>query len=979
MGTANLTIQLRRDVAAAWTANNPILASGEIGIETNTIKIKIGNGVTTWNALPYYSLLGVFTDLGDTPNSYVGEGGKFVAVKATEDGLEFQTIVTVESDPVFDAWLSGPPNLSEFTNDSGYLTAEADTLDSVCDRGNTTNQSIEVNELTIGGKLTGISGFSLRPAVDSGTAINLSRAGFGDPVLSVDTSSGIIKILGQLAIIESGVSPSKYTYFQGGDQTVDITYTLPTALPPSNKFLQCTDAGIWSWEDVPAGHDAITLDANVDTLLSLSTQELGLDVQSANLVFAGPDAGAAAIPTFRALVAADIPDLSGTYLTDITGESIFDLSDFPADPGSDKYLMWDDSESELVWADAGGGVDEFIELTDCPAAYSSAGDLLRINATNDGLEFFTPSYLTSVTSHDLLSATHGDTTASSVARGDLITGQGATPKWDNLAIGTIGQVLTSDGTDIYWAAAPGVTDHGALSGLSDNDHNQYLLTDCSNDPLTGNLEISKADPEIRLTDTGNSQYTRLLLSDTSNKAIRYNIVNTPAMDATGGTKTTLGSYYLHTFTSSGSFIVTGSGNVEVLVVAGGGGGAGGYATDAQDGGGGAGGLLYSASYAVTAGTYAVTVGAKGTKGSGAQAGSNGGNSVFGTMTAVGGGGGGTVAVGNAGNGGCGGGESEDAGYSSPGTGSQGGNGGSGTTYYSNNRGAAGGGGGMGGNGGNGSESGAGTGTGGAGGAGVTYTITGSTVWYCEGGGGAGAITGGSTSHGGGRGSDGEENADNATGYGCGGGGAGVIGAGTTNGGDGYQGIVIIKYLVSGTDLETVVWSSEDGVNSGEKGIQTFGDVSGRTVIDGINTRFNLGGVEKIQLASTGLNFIDSFPINFGNANDASITFDSNSLNIASNLVTASDSLELIGGTNGVLLKVGSTAQHTITSLTDTLADGLNFVVGTTTGTKIGTATGQKLGFWNATPVVQQVLATGAGRTVDEVITFLQTIGLCKQS
>lgn len=57
----------------------------------------------------------------------------------------------------------------------------------------------------------------------------------------------------------------------------------------------------------PSPHVAVTLDANADTLLSLSTQELGLDTQLANLVFAGPDAGDAAVPTFRALVDADIP------------------------------------------------------------------------------------------------------------------------------------------------------------------------------------------------------------------------------------------------------------------------------------------------------------------------------------------------------------------------------------------------------------------------------------------------------------------------------------------------------------------------------------------------------------------------------------------------------------------------------------------------------------------------------------------------
>ena len=37
----------------------------------------------------------------------------------------------------------------------------------------------------------------------------------------------------------------------------------------------------------------------------------------------------------------------------------------------------------------------------------------------------------------------------------------------------------------------------------------------------------------------------------------------------------------------------------------------------------------------------------------------------------------------------------------------------------------------------------------------------------------------------------------------------------------------------------------------------------------------------------------------------------------------------------------------------TLADGSNIIVNTTTGTKIGTAVGQKIGFWNATPIVQR--------------------------
>jgi hypothetical protein len=49
-------IQLRRDIAANWVANNPLLLNGEIGIETDTLKFKIGNGTQRWNAISSYAL-----------------------------------------------------------------------------------------------------------------------------------------------------------------------------------------------------------------------------------------------------------------------------------------------------------------------------------------------------------------------------------------------------------------------------------------------------------------------------------------------------------------------------------------------------------------------------------------------------------------------------------------------------------------------------------------------------------------------------------------------------------------------------------------------------------------------------------------------------------------------------------------------------------------------------------------------------------
>lgn len=46
-------IQMRRDSAADWTSANPVLAEGEFGFETDTLKYKIGDGSTGWNSLKY--------------------------------------------------------------------------------------------------------------------------------------------------------------------------------------------------------------------------------------------------------------------------------------------------------------------------------------------------------------------------------------------------------------------------------------------------------------------------------------------------------------------------------------------------------------------------------------------------------------------------------------------------------------------------------------------------------------------------------------------------------------------------------------------------------------------------------------------------------------------------------------------------------------------------------------------------------------
>jgi hypothetical protein len=225
---------------------------------------------------------------------------------------------------------------------------------------------------------------------------------------------------------------------------------------------------------------------------------------------------------------------------------------------------------------------------------------------------------------------------------------------------------------------------------------------------------------------------------------------------------------------------TGSGNFS------GGGGAGGYRSSVALENSGGGGSAESPLELTPGASYTVTVGAGGVKGTSTW--TNGGDSVFSTITSTGGGKGGglnsTPAWVAPSTGGSGGGGAEGSTNGAAGTGNQGFAGGNTSTFDSGA-----GGGGAGAVGVNGTS-----GAGGAGGAGVSSSITGTAVTRAGGGGGAGSSSQGAGGSGGG---------------GAGGGSSSVGGNGTVNtgsgggsglptGGDGGSGVVILRYPSSFT-------------------------------------------------------------------------------------------------------------------------------------------------------------------------------------
>ena len=296
---------------------------------------------------------------------------------------------------------------------------------------------------------------------------------------------------------------------------------------------------------------------------------------------------------------------------------------------------------------------------------------------------------------------------------------------------------------------------------------------------------------------------------TNNPAVTIQFTVEATYSVTAKATDTAGIYGDSASSSADSITIANyNGEAYYLIVAGGGGGGGGYG-----GGGGAGGYRTnhgSTSITLTDGvTYTVTtgLGGAGTPSQTTGGASGGNSSVTGTgvsISATGGGRAGTYPSNAALNGGSGGGAHSVDTYSNNtiGTGNAGGSGGSPSIVegYNGGLGAmdgslypAGGGGGSGGLGG------AGSGTsGGTGGIGKANTITNSSVSYAGGGGGGIQVNGygGSASSGGGAGG----NPSSYHGYngtdGLGGGGGGTAYQTGYNGGDGGNGVVILKVLVS---------------------------------------------------------------------------------------------------------------------------------------------------------------------------------------
>ena len=135
-------IQLRRGTAEQWTSANPTLLSGEQGLETDTSKTKIGDGVTAWNSLGYVDAKFLATSASSSFVSKVIVDAKGDLIAGTADntiGLTINSPVILgpeERCNIVASAATGTINFDVLTATIWYYTSNATANHTLNFRGN---------------------------------------------------------------------------------------------------------------------------------------------------------------------------------------------------------------------------------------------------------------------------------------------------------------------------------------------------------------------------------------------------------------------------------------------------------------------------------------------------------------------------------------------------------------------------------------------------------------------------------------------------------------------------------------------------------------------------------------------------------------------------------------------------------------------------------------------------------------------------
>lgn len=307
---------------ASWNSSNPlnpaVLTSGD-GTQIPTAQtVNLSGGVSAGSS----TIADVASYTNFTPvNSTVAGALKGIdnALASVVGGAANQALSNLSATTAINSSLlpatAGAITLGSFTNPWGNAFASSWNLsDGVFNYGN----------------------LSYNTVLPDGTSSNLSiETTTHDTDLALRSQLGAVKAFGSALEVFGNSSPGVLSLFNTANTfsvgfaapsslSASVSWTLPSADGSSNQVLTTNGSGVLSWSNATAGSVTSVAFADASTMpiysvsgspvTSTGTLTQTLNTQAANAVFAGPSSGSAAQPSFRSLVAADIPSLSSVYV-----------------------------------------------------------------------------------------------------------------------------------------------------------------------------------------------------------------------------------------------------------------------------------------------------------------------------------------------------------------------------------------------------------------------------------------------------------------------------------------------------------------------------------------------------------------------------------------------------------------------------------------------------------------------------------------
>ena len=171
-------IQLRRGGAQEWANANPILAQGEFGVELDTGRIKIGDGVTAWNTLRYERPIESVSNTANTLVQRDADGNfsagtitaTLIGNAATSSRLASSRQIQLTGDIVGSQIFDGSQNIQ--------ITSTLDLISTLPHHDNTATSSATYTKVTVDakGRITNAS----NPTTLADYGLNTSIEGTGD-------------------------------------------------------------------------------------------------------------------------------------------------------------------------------------------------------------------------------------------------------------------------------------------------------------------------------------------------------------------------------------------------------------------------------------------------------------------------------------------------------------------------------------------------------------------------------------------------------------------------------------------------------------------------------------------------------------------------------------------------------------------------------------------------------------------------------